>query len=192
MARFTRILGLLTAVAVMGLCTLALGQDAQQETPQQTPAAPTTEAPASVQPAQDADTANEIQQLRAAIDQLQQQVNLLTSAVEALQAERVQSVKPVPESRNKGKAPASPKKSVAITPGPPVGATQDTDTPLTVLVFHDGHRTEARNYAIVGQTLWIYTEQESKKVPLTDLDVAATKNANSDRGITFQVPPGVK
>jgi len=54
--------------------------------------------------------------------------------------------------------------------------------------FH-GHRTEARNYAIVGQTLWIYTEQDSRKVPLADLDVAATKNANSDRGIIFQVPP---
>jgi hypothetical protein len=40
----------------------------------------------------------------------------------------------------------------------------------------------------VGQTLWIYTEQDSKKVPLAELDVAATKNANSDRGIVFQVP----
>jgi hypothetical protein len=59
---------------------------------------------------------------------------------------------------------------------------------MTVLVFQDGHRTEARNYAIVGQTLWIYTEQDSKKVPLADLDVNATKNANSDRGIVFQMP----
>jgi hypothetical protein len=59
---------------------------------------------------------------------------------------------------------------------------------MTVLVFHDGHRTEARNYAIVGQTLWIYTQDESQKVPLSELDVAATKNANSDRGIIFQMP----
>ena len=58
-----------------------------------------------------------------------------------------------------------------------------------MLVFRDGHRTEARNYAIVGQTLWIYTDQDSKKVPLADLDVSATKEANSDRGVVFQVPP---
>lgn len=191
MSRFTRILGLLTTCAAIGVGTLARGQDAQQEAPQQ-PAPPAAESQAAVQPAQDPDAANEIQQLRAAVDQLQQQVTLLTSAVEALQAERVQSVKPAPASRGKGKPPATPKKSVVVAPAAPVAATPETDSPLTVLVFQDGHRTEARNYAIVGQTLWIYTEQDSKKVPLTELDVAATKNANADRGITFQLPPGVK
>ena len=64
-----------------------------------------------------------------------------------------------------------------------------TEETKTVLVFRDGHKTEAVNYAIVGQTLWIYTETDSKKMPLADLDVAATKSANSDRGVTFQVPP---
>jgi hypothetical protein len=78
---------------------------------------------------------------------------------------------------------------MAANPTPPVAAAVPEETaPTTVLVFHDGHRTEARNYAIVGQTLWIYTQDESQKVPLSDLDVAATKNANSDRGIIFQMP----
>jgi hypothetical protein len=150
-------------------------------------AQPAPDAQASVQQAQDPDTANEIQQLQAAIDQLQQQVSRLTSAVEELQADRTESVKPAMAPRGKGKPTIPPKKvsSVAQTPATPAA---ETDAPMTVLVFQDGHRTEARNYAIVGQTLWIYTEQDSKKVPLADLDVNATKNANSDRGIVFQMP----
>jgi hypothetical protein len=186
MLRFNRTLGSLVAASILGFACLAQGQDAAEPQPAQP--APDAQA-ASVQPAQDPDTVNELQQLRAVVDQLQQQVSRLTSAVEELQADRTASVKPAPEPRTKGKAPVVGKKTVVITPTPASGSLDvDERTPLTVLVFQDGHRTEARNYAIVGQTLWIYTEQDSKKVPLADLDVAATRNANSDRGIVFQVP----
>ncbi|HST10842.1 MAG TPA: hypothetical protein VLL05_10730 [Terriglobales bacterium] len=187
MFHFNRLLGSLVAASVIGLSCLAYGQDTgEPQTAQPAPDAPS----ASVQPAQDSDTANEIQELRAAVDQLQQQVARLNSAVEELQADRTASVKPAaPAPRSKSKTPVAGKKAVVLTPAPPSAASEvDERTPLTVLVFQDGHRTEARNYAIVGQTLWIYTEDDSKKVPLSDLDVAATKNANSDRGIVFQVP----
>jgi uncharacterized protein YlxW (UPF0749 family) len=186
MVRFNRFLGALVATIVLGLSCMAHGQDATE--PQA--AQPASDAQAtSVQPAQDPDTANEIQQLRAAVDQLQQQVSRLTSAVEELQADRIASVKPAPAPRTKGKASVAGKKTVVITPTPASASPEvDERTPLTVLIFQDGRRTEAQNYAIVGQTLWIYTEQDSKKVPLAELDVAATKTANSDRGIVFQVP----
>ena len=87
---------------------------------------------------------------------------LLASAQKAYRA--AEKHKP----RGKGKPTIPPKKvsSVAPTPAAPVA---ETDAPMTVLVFQDGHRTEARNYAIVGQTLWIYTEQDSKKVPFFPL-----------------------
>lgn len=186
MFHFNRLLGSFVAASVIGLSCLAYGQDASE--PQTAQPAPDAQS-APVQPAQDPDTANEIQQLHAAIDQLQQQIARLNSAVEELQADRTASVKPAPASHSKSKTPVAGKKTVVITPAPPSSASEiDERTPLTVLVFQDGHRTEARNYAIVGQTLWIYTEDDSKKVPLSDLDVAATKNANSDRGIVFQVP----
>lgn len=192
MPRFTRISGWLVLFVLMGMGALARGQDAQQDA-QQPPAPPAADAQPAVQPAQDPDTANEIQQLRAAIDQLQQQVTRLTSAVEELQADRIESVKAAPANRTKGKTTASAKKTTTTpVPVPASAPESDERAPLTVLVFQDGHRTEARNYAIVGQTLWIYTEQDSKKVPLNELDVAATKSANADRGIVFQVPPGVK
>lgn len=179
----SRVLGSLIMASVVSVGCMAQSQDA---TAPQT-AQPAPDAQGSVQPAQDPDTANQIQQLQAAIDQLQQQVSRLTSAVEELQADRTESVKPAAAPRGKGKPTIPPKKvsSVAQTPAVPAA---EADTPMTVLVFQDGHRTEARNYAIVGQTLWIYTEDDSKKVPLADLDVNATKSANSDRGIVFQVP----
>lgn len=60
--------------------------------------------------------------------------------------------------------------------------------PATVLVFRDQHREEISNYAIVGQTLWSYSVPRTKKIPLADLDMAATEKANDDRGVTFRVP----
>jgi TolA-binding protein len=183
MLLLNRFLGSLVMAGVVSLGCMAQSQGAT---------APQTGQPAQdaqpVQPAQDPDTANQIQQLQSAIDQLQQQVSRLTSAVEELQADRTESVKPAAAPRGKGKPTIPPKKVSSVAPTPTAAASETDSAPMTVLVFQDGHRTEARNYAIVGQTLWIYTEQDSKKVPLADLDVNATKTANSDRGIVFQVP----
>ncbi len=63
----------------------------------------------------------------------------------------------------------------------------------TVLVFRDKHTQEVQNYAIVGGTLWIFSEQRATKLPLSWLDIEATTQANDDRGVNFQVPqkPGV-
>jgi hypothetical protein len=60
--------------------------------------------------------------------------------------------------------------------------------PDTVLVFRDQHKQEVHNYAIVGQTLWSFAPQHTEKIPLSDLDLAATTKANGDRGLTFRVP----
>jgi hypothetical protein len=64
----------------------------------------------------------------------------------------------------------------------------DPVLPPTVLVFRDQHRQEIQNYAIVGQTLWNFTSGRTQKVPLANLDLAATEKANDDRGVTFRVP----
>jgi len=60
--------------------------------------------------------------------------------------------------------------------------------PATVLVFHDQHREEVSNYAIVGQTLWSFSGQRTKKIPLAGLDIVATQKANDDRGVAFHAP----
>ncbi len=58
----------------------------------------------------------------------------------------------------------------------------------TVLVFRDGHKQSVQNYAVAGDTLWIITEQAAKKVPLSEIDLPATQQANSANGVEFKVP----
>jgi len=64
----------------------------------------------------------------------------------------------------------------------------EAPTPATVLVFRDQHKQEVQNYAIVGQTLWAFATLRTQKIPLADLDIAATTKANDDRGVDFRVP----
>jgi hypothetical protein len=61
-------------------------------------------------------------------------------------------------------------------------------TPATVLVFHDQRKQEIRNYAIVGQILWNFAGQRTERIPLSDLDLEATAEANEDRGVDFHLP----
>ena len=61
-------------------------------------------------------------------------------------------------------------------------------TEPTILVFQDHHPQEVRNYAIIGQTLWILTERRAHKLPLSSLDVEATRKANEERGVEFRLP----
>ena len=58
----------------------------------------------------------------------------------------------------------------------------------TILVFRDGRRSEIQNYAIVGQTLWMLTEQRARKVSMSDFDVEATRKLNADCGVEFRTP----
>jgi hypothetical protein len=57
-----------------------------------------------------------------------------------------------------------------------------------VLVYRDGHTQEVENYAIVGQTLWVLNEQQAIKVPLSRLDLNATRRANEARDVDFALP----
>jgi hypothetical protein len=65
---------------------------------------------------------------------------------------------------------------------------RSTAGPATALVFRDKHVEEVRNYAIAGGTLWVLNEQAAKKIPLAQLDLAATVKMNDERGVDFQVP----
>jgi hypothetical protein len=73
-------------------------------------------------------------------------------------------------------------------PPPPHAEERTEALPPTVLVFRDQHTQEVQNYAIVGQTLWNFAPQHTQKIPLSDLDLAATTKANDDRGVDFRLP----
>lgn len=76
--------------------------------------------------------------------------------------------------------PPSPQPAAEVKPGEP-----------TVLVFRNGHQQEVTNYAIMGETLYVF-DQSRKKIALADLDLPATVKANDDRGMEFKVPPTAK
>jgi hypothetical protein len=57
----------------------------------------------------------------------------------------------------------------------------------TVLVFRDGHQQQVTNYAIMGQTLYIF-DTRTQKVGLGDLDIPATIKLNDNSGVEFHVP----
>ncbi len=58
----------------------------------------------------------------------------------------------------------------------------------TVLIYRDGHAEGVVNYAIVGNTIWVFNETRARKISLSDLDLPATKRDNEDRGIDFVLP----
>jgi hypothetical protein len=61
----------------------------------------------------------------------------------------------------------------------------EPNPPTRTLVFRDGHRGEIQNYAVVGDTLWALTAENARKIPMSDLDMSATKKANEDQGLQF-------
>lgn len=69
-----------------------------------------------------------------------------------------------------------------------VKSSQADNTPPTVFIFKDGRQLEVKNYAIMGQTLYDISGAVVRKVPLADVDAAATIKANDDRGITIKLP----
>ncbi len=104
--------------------------------------------------------------------QLQQQVDQLSYEVQRLREEQAERSAPPPS------PPQQPQpQSSATTPQP------------TTLVFRDGRTQKVNNYAIAGGTLWVFTEQRARKIPLSDLDIPATRETNEEQGVPFQVPP---
>src|SRR5208282_4760693 len=69
---------------------------------------------------------------------------------------------------------------------PSLGA--EEKPPTTLLVYRDGHQVEVQDYAILGKTLWVFSNQMTRRVPLADLDLAATQRVNGERGVDFVAP----
>ena len=73
------------------------------------------------------------------------------------------------------------------SPKPPAEDKSEPSAP-TLLVFRDKRTQEVQNYAVVGGTLWVFSEQRATKLPLSWLDIDATTKANDERGVNFRLP----
>jgi hypothetical protein len=120
-------------------------------------------------PGQNAVVVSDLQRLQSELDQMKQQ--------QAIERERY--------SERQQYAMNSP----TGTPQPIPRSRQEAPEPPAVLVFRDGHRLEVSNYAVAGQTLWIFSQERARKVPLADLDLNATRQVNEERGVEFAVQP---
>lgn len=64
-----------------------------------------------------------------------------------------------------------------------------------VFVFRDGHREESSDYSIISGTIyaqgnyWV-NGSWTKKIPVSQLDIPATLQANEERGVRFVLPSG--
>lgn len=79
-------------------------------------------------------------------------------------------------------------------PEPAAAESQDNSNanasgPATVFIFKDGHKLETSNYAIQGQTLFDFSNNQLHKIKLAELDLDATRKANDDLGISLKFPP---
>lgn len=78
---------------------------------------------------------------------------------------------------------------IARATPPPAPTPVTDDGPMTTLVYRDGHKSEVRNYAIVGSNLIDLTKSPVlKKIPLDSLDLVATRKENEDNGVDFHTP----
>jgi hypothetical protein len=46
---------------------------------------------------------------------------------------------------------------------------------------------EVRDYAILGDTLWVFSGETARRFPLADFNIAARRQVNEEHGIGFPV-----
>ncbi|HKF20512.1 MAG TPA: hypothetical protein VKE93_03020 [Candidatus Angelobacter sp.] len=97
---------------------------------------------------------------------LAQMLQKLTDEVEAM--------------KNEQKSPAGS--------GVVLGPKAATEGPAATFIFHDGTRITTHNYAVAGQTIWVFSENQARKFRLADLDRAATEQANAANGVELRLP----
>ncbi len=104
---------------------------------------------------------------------LGQQINQLSAEVDALRSERENESYPAGPVRPPYNAP------------PALQQDQTPASPPLTLVLSDGKQIELRSYAVMGQNFWDFSEQPAKRIPLSAIDLNASKTATEAKGGEF-------
>jgi hypothetical protein len=63
--------------------------------------------------------------------------------------------------------------------------------PAITVIFKDGRASQnIQNYMMNSKTLTNLDGQRYEQIPLQDIDLAATEQANHSRGVSFEIPSG--
>jgi len=103
-------------------------------------------------------------------------------------------------SQSQARGSTQPDSTAESTPRTvPTGAKEAVPSPAklppAVLVFRDGHNEEVERYMIRGDVIFAdanywSTGSWTRKVPIVELDISATKKINEERGVKFTLPAG--
>lgn len=113
------------------------------------------------------------------VERANAQVSDLTNQIEQLREEL----------ERMGEQQSSPRAAAPLTPADDAKAEPPVST---TLVFRDGRRSQIENYAVVGNTLWVFNDQRRTKIPIAELDLKATQQVNEDRGVDFAIPTSAR
>jgi hypothetical protein len=75
----------------------------------------------------------------------------------------------------------------------PIQHAAQSERPSAVLIFHDGHREQVREYVIVSGVLYAQEDywqhgRWTRNIRLSTLDIPATATANRENGVKFMLP----
>jgi hypothetical protein len=82
---------------------------------------------------------------------------------------------------------AAPQPATLPAPRATVQERITEDLPV-VVVFLDKRIREVQNYAVANEMLVVLDGSKRTKIPLADIDLAATMKLNDERGVDFQIP----
>lgn len=111
-------------------------------------------------------------------DYLSSQVQALTDEVRSLRQEQT-SREQMPPPAAQAQFPAQASARVQ----PPA----QQEFPATIFIYRDGRELEARDYAILGDALWVFHGQTSRKFRLSDFNLDASRQVNEEHGVQFPV-----
>ncbi len=116
-----------------------------------------------------------------------QQKEYLSNQIKTL-ADEVQLLRQQQTLRQYAQEPVEPPRTEGPRQPSPEGQPSPRhEFPATAFVFHDGHEMEVRDYAILGETLWVFNGETARRFPLADFNIAASRQVNEEHGIGFPV-----
>lgn len=85
---------------------------------------------------------------------------------------------------NQRPAPPSDTAQGPVQPPPPTQPAQPPSPPITV-VLNNGQTLRIQDYAVMGNTLWDLSSQPMKKIPTANIDIPASTKATEASGVEF-------